>query len=73
MLVKTQHVDTRLLNQYIENSGLKIGYIVEALGISRQAFDRKRNGIISFKAAEVYVLCDLLKISQTDKLTIFLL
>ena len=72
-MVKTQHVDTGLLNQYIENSGLKIGYIVETLGISRQAFDRKRNGVISFKASEVYVLCDLLKISQTDKPAIFLL
>lgn len=72
-LVKTQHIDTELLNKYIEKSGLKIGYIVETLGISRQAFDRKRNGFVSFKAAEVYVLCDLLKISQTDKPAIFLL
>lgn len=72
-MVKTQHVDTGLLNQYIENSGLKIGYIVDTLGISRQAFDRKRNGLISFKASEVYVLCDLLRISNADKLSIFLL
>lgn len=72
-MVKTQHVDTGLLNQYIENSGLKIGYIVETLGISRQAFDRKRNGTVSFKASEVYVLCDLLRISKDDKLAIFLL
>ena len=70
-MVKTQHVDTELLNKYIDQSGLKIGYIVETLGISRQAFDRKRNGFVSFNAAEIYVLCDLLSIPSYDKPIIF--
>ena len=70
-MVKTQYVDTELLDKYIENSGLKLGYIIEKLGISRQAFDRKRKGLVAFRAAEVYVLCDLLKISEEDKPKIF--
>lgn len=70
-MVKTQDVDTDLLNEYIKNSGLRISYIVETLGISRQAFDRKRKGNISFRAPEVYVLCDLLKIPEDIKPKIF--
>lgn len=68
---KTQYVDAELLDNYIEKSGLKIGYIVDNMGISRQAFDRKRKGIVPMKAAEVYVLCDLLKIPSFDRPKIF--
>ena len=71
VLVKTHHIDKELLDKYIDKSGLKIGFIVDTLGISRQAFDRKRNGFVSFTAAEVYVLCDLLSIPSCDKCSIF--
>lgn len=70
-MVRTQDVDTELLNMYIRNSGLKIGFIVETLGISRQVFDKKRKGIVGFRAPEVYVLCDMLKIPNEDKTKIF--
>lgn len=72
-MVKTQDVDTKLLDEYIETSGLRVGYIVDTLGISRQAFDMKRKGKYSFRASEVYVLCDLLKIPDDVKPQIFLL
>jgi predicted transcriptional regulator len=64
-------IDADLLNEYISASGLKIGFIVEKLGISRQAFARKLKGKISFKASEVYTLCDILRISEDDKKDIF--
>lgn len=64
-------VNTQLLDEYIEKSGLKICYICERLGITRQAFGRKRRGISPFKAAEVYVLCELCHITD-DKEKIFL-
>lgn len=71
-MIKTQHVDTKLLDEYIEKSGLRIAYICEQLGISRQAFDRKRKGQIAFRQSEVYVVCDLLRITDlTDKMKIF--
>lgn len=70
-MVKTQDVDTDLLNEYIKKSGLRMDFIVQTLGISRQAFDRKRKGITSFRAPEVYVLCDLLKIPDDIKPKIF--
>lgn len=70
-MVKTQDVDTELLNEYIKKSGLRMDFIIQTLGISRQAFDCKRKGITSFRAPEVYVLCDLLKIPDDVKPKIF--
>lgn len=71
-MVKTQNIDSELLNDYIQKSGIKIGYIIEQLGISRQAFDMKRKNINSFRASEVYVLCDLLRITAEDRERIFM-
>lgn len=70
-MVKTQDVDSALLDEYIQKSGLKIGFIVEKLGISRQVFDKKRKGAVAFRAPEVYVLCDLLSIPDDIKPKIF--
>ena len=71
-MVKAQNVDTELLEEYIDRSGYKLGYIIDQLGISRQAFDKKMKNINQFRASEVYVLCDLLKINDADKNKIFL-
>ena len=71
-MVKIQNVDNDLLDEYIKKSGLRVGFLVDTLGISRQAFDKKRKGKIAFRAPEVYVLCDLLKIPEDVKPQIFL-
>ena len=63
-MVKTHKINTELLEEYIDNSGLRIAYILEQLGISRQAFDKKRKGVFAFRQSEVYVLCDLLRITD---------
>ena len=70
-MVKTQNVDTALLEEAIDNSGLRINYILDQLGISRQSFDRKRKGVDSFRQSEVYVLCDLLHLNTEMKKQIF--
>lgn len=72
MIVKVQNVDTELLEKYILRSGYKIGFITDQLGISRQAFDQKMKNKNKFRASEVYVLCDLLKITPEDKPKIFM-
>jgi hypothetical protein len=64
-------LNTQLLDDRIENSGLKIGFIVEKLGLSRNGFDKKRKGKTPFRTAEIYVICDLLKLSEDDKTNIF--
>lgn len=70
-MVKTQNIDTALLEKAITDSGLKVGFIVNTLGISRAAFDKKRKGRNAFRLSEVYVLCDLLKITDDAKQQIF--
>ena len=60
-------IDAQLLDDKIESSGLKIGYIVDKIGISRQAFDKKRKGLISFRISEIYVICDLLNITDDEE------
>lgn len=65
-------VDTQLLDEKIHQSGYKIDHIVNTLGMSRNAFHKKRLGKTPFRTSEVYVLCDLLKINDVaDKTKIF--
>lgn len=64
-------VNTQLLDDRIEQSGLKVGFIVEKLGLSRNGFDKKRKGKTPFRTAEIYVICDLLKLTDDDKASIF--
>jgi hypothetical protein len=64
-------VDTQHLVQKIEDSGLKTGFIVSKLGISRQAFDFKKKNKRKFRTAEIYVLCDLLNIPDDERESIF--
>lgn len=59
-----------LLDEYIKKSGLKMSFIAEKLGITVQSFGNKRNNLSSFKASEIYLLCDLLNIGD-DKDKIF--
>lgn len=66
-------VNTELLDKKIDESGLKVSFLIEKLGISHNGFYKKKNGEIPFRASEVYVLCDLLKISdEAEKKLIFM-
>lgn len=64
-------VNTQLLDERIAASGFKLSYIVENVGLSRQGFDKKRKGITPFRKAEVYVLSDMLKLTDEEKMKIF--
>lgn len=64
-------VNTQLLDDKIDKSGLRIGFIIEKLGLSRNGFDKKRKGKTPFRVAEIYVLSDLLKLSEDDQEDIF--
>jgi hypothetical protein len=68
---KTQHIDTELLESAIQKSGLRPGFLAENLGLTRQGFHQKRKGTVPFRQSEVYVLCDLLRLDQTEKVKIF--
>ena len=71
MIAKALYVDTDLLEEKLDSTVYKIEYIVNTLGISRQAFDKKRKGITPFRASEVFVLCSLLNLTDEEKVLIF--
>ena len=64
-------VNTQLLEQKINESGLKQNYIIDQIGISAQAFGKKKNNLTPFRVAEAYVICDLLHIDKEEKAKIF--
>lgn len=63
--------NTALLESYISESGLKVGYICEKLGLSRQGFRKKLTNESEFKASEINALAALLGISVTERDSIF--
>ena len=65
-------VDTKLLRQKIDDSGLKMDFIANQIGISRYGFYNKVNGKSDFRTGEVATLCKLLSITDlTEKESIF--
>lgn len=64
-------VNTQLLEEAIANSGLKQSFIIEKLGISGQAYNKKKKNETPFRVAEAYVICDLLDIPEEKRSAIF--
>ena len=64
-------VNTSVLDLKIEQSGLRTSYIIEKIGISKQAFYKKKENKTPFRIAEMYVLSDLLNLSDQEKQNIF--
>ena len=64
--------DTKLLKNKIDSSGLKVGFIAQSVGISRQQFWKKVNNLVPFNQYEIENLCNVLHItSLRDKEAIF--
>lgn len=64
-------INTKLLDRKISESGLRIGFIIEKLGLSRTGFDKKRKGKTPFRISEIYVLKDLLHLTDEEEHQIF--
>lgn len=56
--------DTILLRKYIEESGLKLQFIADKIGITRPSLTNKITNASEFKASEIQALCDLLGIDD---------
>jgi hypothetical protein len=63
--------DTELLRQCIKESGLKLAYIADRLGISRFALTNKMENRTEFKPTEIKQICDLLQLQPFDRDQIF--
>jgi hypothetical protein len=59
------------LKVLIDSSGYKIRFIAEQIGLTYQGFVNKINDIAKFRANEIAILCDLLKISDDERNAIF--
>ena len=65
-------VNTKKLNEIIENSGLKKKNIAESLGLTPQGLYLKLNGKQDFRVNEANELCRILGINRArDKIDIF--
>lgn len=64
--------DTKLLKSRIESSGMKIGFIAQSIGLSRQGFWKKVNNLAPFNQLEIDSICNVLRITALrDKEAIF--
>ncbi len=61
----------KMLRDKIEESGYRLRFLSKKIGISYQCFLNKVTNNSAFKADEIKVLCDLLKITGEEKEKIF--
>lgn len=59
------------LRTKIDESGLKIGYIANNIGVSRHTFYNKLAGKSDFSATQISTLTKLLDLSKTERDKIF--
>ena len=63
--------NTKLLRRKIDESGYKLRYIAKQLGISYQGLMYKINNESEFKASEIQMLKNLLKLTDAEVQMIF--
>ena len=56
--------DTAELRQVIKDSGLKLEFIAQKLGLTRFGLQKKIENITEFKASEILELCEILNITS---------
>lgn len=54
----------KALNKYIEDSGLKMQFIADKMGISRSSLNNKIKNRSEFRTGEIESLCGILGISS---------
>ncbi len=60
------------LEEVIDKSGKKKGYLADRIGVTRQTFTKKCKDPSSFTNLQVSILCDELSITKlTDRVKIF--
>lgn len=63
--------NTTLLRKKINESGYKLRFIAQKVGISYQGLSNKINNQREFKANEIQILYDLLKLTEEERVKIF--
>lgn len=65
-------MDLKYLNNTIILSRIPISAIAEKLGISRTSLYNKLSGKHDFKVSEISKLCEILRLTEQERLLIFL-
>jgi hypothetical protein len=63
--------NTELLREKIDQSGYKLQFIAEKIGITYQGLLNKINNRSEFRASEIQVLYDLLSLTEDERVSIF--
>ena len=63
--------NTKSLRNKIDESGYKLRFIAKQLGITYQGFLKKINNETEFKATEIQILFDLLRMTEAERNAIF--
>lgn len=63
--------DSIALRKKIDDSGLKLKFIADNLGLSPFGFSRKVNNDTEFKASEIQKLSELLRLTAKERDAIF--
>jgi len=59
------------LKKAIRESGIKLNYLAKKMGITRTSLSMKINNTSSFKAGEMYLLSEIIGLSDTQAKPIF--
>lgn len=63
--------NTRLLRAKLEQSGFKLRFVAEQIGITYQGFLNKINNRSEFRAKEIQALYKLLGLTEEERIAIF--
>lgn len=63
--------DTKALREVIEETGIKITFLAQKIGISRECFYQKMRNETEFKASEIKALAKVLHLSAERRDAIF--
>ena len=63
--------NTKLLKQKINDSGYKLSFLAKKIGITTYTLLKKIKNETEFKATEIKILGELLKINQEETMKIF--
>lgn len=65
--------DTKRLRELIDNSGFKLEYVAEQVGLTRCGLYKKLTDGSEFKPSQITKFCELLNIAEDERKQIFLI
>ena len=65
--------NVNLLREIVKASGMKIGPLANAVGLTREGFYKKLDRGTEWKPSQILVLCEYLRLSEDDRRQIFLI